>query len=117
VGHDRGDSRRQRISQPKVRSTTHRRGGTENPDLLRWLVDDVHLQAQPSPGEADELAAYPPSANTVSTEAITNRTCSRARWAAVRSCTPAVVTDTSSNSPRVSTTMWRLRPLMRLPAS
>nr|WP_285691818.1 hypothetical protein [Actinoplanes sp. NBRC 103695] len=34
-----------------------------------------------------------------------------------RSCTPALVTGTASSSPQVSTAMWRLRPLIFLPAS
>jgi hypothetical protein len=54
---------------------------------------------------------------TVSTEAITHRTCSQHPVGGGAVWTPTVVTKTSSNSPRVSTTMWPLRPLTRFPAS
>lgn len=42
---------------------------------------------------------------------------SSTRHSPSRSCTEAAVTRITSGNPRVSTTMWRFRPLIFLPAS
>jgi len=100
-----------------VRSTTQRRGRTTNPVVssLRLTHGHGEVQCGRGPGyQAPGVAAVGPDQSDGGEP---SRSSASNRWAPSRSWTLAGVTHTASSSPRVSTAMCRLRPLISLLAS
>src|SRR5512132_3564310 len=111
-------SRRLRLSQARVRSTTQRRGSTTKPLATsdRLTMSIVHLPSGTrhcwsfSP-------AQPPSAKTWRSHGKALRIELRSEGAPSRSWISAAWTTAPTSSPLVSVRMCRLRPLIFLPAS
>jgi hypothetical protein len=85
--------------------------------LAGRLAPDLHPDVQVARGEGDQLAGVAPSAQTSTIEGIAIRARSSTRRPPSRSCRAAVLTSTTTSIPRVSVTMWRLRPLIFLPVA
>lgn len=105
-------SRRERLSQPKVRSTIQRLGRISNRPVRRLISSTHHSQWYNAQRAS---AAYAPSAQIT----FGYRTW---RWNSVRTSRPpsrsytqAGVTTGAQSSPSVSTTMCRLRPTSFVP--
>ena len=100
-------SRRERLSQPNVRSTIQRFFCSTNLPRGRVTISTTHSHFTNAQTTIDRYAV---SAQMILGNLTDSRSTSRASFAPSRSCTLADVMQSAQTSPSVSTTTCRLRP-------
>lgn len=106
------DSRRERLSQPNVRSTIQRFGWTSNRPAARATIS-THQAQRTQAQRARDL--YAVSAQMTFGNFTDSRNADSANLPPSRSCVHAGVTTSAQTRPSVSTTTWRLRPTTFFP--